>query len=96
MYSHTSLVGERIVNAMDKQFCYTDQKIDALKSEMLLGFERVNCNIVNTAKEQEMQRLNRELSELKSNQNNTIIATSVASNVMSQVKDLIAANKPAA
>lgn len=74
LYGHTSLVGERLQNAMERQFCATNANIDNLRAEMNLGFERTQCLITNTAAQQEKERLQREVEELKDKVNGSAIA----------------------
>ena len=74
LYGHTSVLQERTINAIERASCATDNKIANLEAKMELGFERTQCLITKTASDQETQRLQREVAELKSTLNNTAIA----------------------
>lgn len=65
LYGHTSLLQERTVNEVNKRACELEGSIKDLRAEMALGFERQACLITNTAAQQESQRKDRVIEELK-------------------------------
>ena len=74
LYGHTSVLQERTVNAIERGNCAIETQIANLNAKMDLGFERTQCLITNTAVQQEKERLEREVAELKAGAQGAAIA----------------------
>lgn len=74
LYGHTSVLQERTVNAIERGNCEIETKIAKLEAKMDLNFERTQCLITNTAAQQEKERLQRQVEELKAAQQGAAIA----------------------
>lgn len=65
LYGKIDIAQERTINALEKCCCEQANRIAALEGAMNLGFERTQCLITNTAAQQEKERLQREVENLK-------------------------------
>lgn len=65
LYGHVTIEKERTINAIEKCCCEMNNKMEKLEAKMDLNFERTQCLITNTAAQQEKERLEREVAELK-------------------------------
>lgn len=91
LYGHVSLMQERTVNKINEVACDLGGQIQAVKNDVNLGFERQARLISDTAKDQEMARLQREVAALKE----AAVGKQIADQAVTQLANLILTRAPA-